>query len=96
MLAVMRERMNVMTSVFKHSCGEESLGGLFINTNMSSSPRADAAGVSMTTTEGRGINVLRRVCDTLAHEERWKEPPRAGSVKRGGALSENDTPLSDS
>ena len=39
MLAVMCERMNVMTSMFKHSCGEESLGGLFINTNMSSSPR---------------------------------------------------------
>lgn len=39
LLAVMCERMNVMTSMFKHSCGEESLGGLFINTNMSSSPR---------------------------------------------------------
>lgn len=38
MLAVMCERMNVMTSMFKHSCGEDSLGGLFINTNMSSSP----------------------------------------------------------
>lgn len=81
MLAVMCERMNVMTSMFKHSCGEESLGGLFINTNMSSSPGADAAAVSMTTAEGRGINILRGVCHTGTWRE-VEEPSRSGSIKQ--------------
>lgn len=57
MLAVMCERMNVMTSMFKHSCGEESLGGLFIRPICLRLPGADTAGGSMTTTGRRGINI---------------------------------------
>lgn len=48
----------------------------------------------MTTTEGRGINVLRGVCCGVRTE--FEEPNRAGSVKVRGAPSENDTPLSNS
>lgn len=48
----------------------------------------------MTTTEGRGINVLRGVCCGARTEV--EEPNRAGSIKVRGAPSENDAPLSNS